>query len=373
MGSSREEDDATALLAANARELRTIARRMPRCLRVEAQDTDDVIQEAWLLARTSVTPLPRDEAGRCRWLAALLKVATREHLKKQRRREAREELLPMEELPPCAGGIDVEALCEMAEALWRCLPRLPEALRRMFRRVDIEGADVATVAEEEDISTAAAWKRLQRARVQMKAELDALDREGEQAGRCAMVLPLLASLMGFDRMILSAVVSVVPPPGGAVEAQDAQATEPPASVPPASGVHNVVLGAAIAATALALGSDAMTGGVRLTMARTMQPPMMVVVLPPTEAPRVSVPAAPCECTRGEQRPAARTTPVPALEFKDLASLVEAYAELHDEGKADRARRTIERDEQKRPDAPEKQARDDLRAAAERAAEVKRAP
>jgi hypothetical protein len=168
-------------------------------------------------------------------------------------------------------------------------------------------------------------------------------------------------------------VSAVPPPVGVVEAQDADATEPPASVPPSSGVHKVALGAAIVATILALGSDAMTGGVHPTMAHTMQPPMMVVVLPAPEAPpRVSVPAGPCDC-RGAERRAAAPPHVAAPEFKDLASLVEAYAELHDEGAADRARQTIERDTQKRPHATETRTRDALRAAAKRTAEGRHTP
>jgi hypothetical protein len=101
----------------------------------------------------------------------------------------------------------VEAFQDLCETLWRGLARLPAELRVVFKRVDIEAEDLATVARDEGITEALAWKRLLRAREQVRQEIDALS-----PGRSVVVLTRLASLTGMDRAIVAAVLSVVPPP-----------------------------------------------------------------------------------------------------------------------------------------------------------------
>jgi hypothetical protein len=236
-------------------------------------------------------------------------------------------------------------------------------------RVDVEGASIKTVAREEGINENAAHQRLDRARRALREEARTLDE------RCAMLLPFfLASLGDLDRGILSALLSVAPPPlaGTAADAMDPPAPE---SAPPKSGVRLVGLSVTVVATVLALGCDTRAlGEGRVATARraALSVPLQIIEQPsaPPEKGTAGAPALteaaqpqPSEArSLPSAGPAPGARPPASPEFKDLALLAEAYAELRD-GRPERARQAIEKDYRLRPSAPkaETQTRDQLAA------------
>jgi len=166
---SLAEDDASpdidALLNAHFAFIWRVFRRFG----LESADADDATQRVFMIASTKLEHI---EAGRERAFLYGIAVRVRSHALRAHRRR-REVLVDVIEASPAPGPApDVQI--ELAEArllLDELLGKLPDKLRRVLVLAEIEGLDVAAIAECEGVPVGTAASRLRLGRERFRALL----------------------------------------------------------------------------------------------------------------------------------------------------------------------------------------------------------
>lgn len=177
-----DEERFEALFAAHYDDVLRYAVR--RCR--SRQDAEDVVAETFAVAWRRLPDVPERDEARL-WLFGTARlVRLNQHRSDRRRHDLLRRL--HESLPPqWRRGPD----SDLAEShrIRRALEALPDADREVLQLHVWEDLAAHEIAVTLEISTAAVWKRLQRAREHLADALD--DEEGEQAGP-------IVSLVRFD-------------------------------------------------------------------------------------------------------------------------------------------------------------------------------
>jgi RNA polymerase sigma-70 factor, ECF subfamily len=165
-------------LDAFAEFMRTFERRVRAVLyRLldDARDVDEAVQDTFLQAWRNLDRF-RGDAAPYTWL---YRIAVNEALMRRRRKT-----LPTSELQETtvSGGEDAYAVADARAFLIERLRALPIEYRTAVVLRDIEGLSNEEVAHVLEISLAAAKSRIHRGRMQLRQELERLDRSGG-AGR----------------------------------------------------------------------------------------------------------------------------------------------------------------------------------------------
>lgn len=144
-------------------------------------DADDATQQVFMIASTK---LDRIEPRRERAFLYGIAVRVRSHARRAERRR-REVLVDVVEAP-AAPGPAPDAQVELAEArllLDELLAKLPDKLRRVLVLADIEGLEVAAIAECEGVPVGTAASRLRLGRERFRALLAKKTLQNSSGGR----------------------------------------------------------------------------------------------------------------------------------------------------------------------------------------------
>ncbi|MEM8710586.1 MAG: RNA polymerase sigma factor, partial [Planctomycetota bacterium] len=157
---------------------------LARTLTRDGADADDLVQEAWMAARSS--PPPRGGPNRP-WLATVLRRFHLQSLRSERRRDQRSRRAAKNEALPSTAELVERA--ELQRTLADCLLSLEDPYRTTLMLVAFEGVTTAEIAERDGVSVGIVRHRVRRAREMMRAKLMASD--GEDWSRwCAVLLPI---------------------------------------------------------------------------------------------------------------------------------------------------------------------------------------
>ncbi len=157
---------------------------LARTLTRDGADADDLVQEAWMAARTS--PPPRGSLNRP-WLGTVLRRFHLQALRSARRRDQRSRSAAKHEALP--GTAELVERAELQRTLSDCLLSLEDPYRTTLMLVAFEEVTTAEIAERDGVSVGIVRHRIRRAREMMRAKLMASD--GEDWSRwCAVLLPI---------------------------------------------------------------------------------------------------------------------------------------------------------------------------------------
>ena len=164
------EDDSSADIDALLREHFAFIWRVFRRLGLGAADADDATQQVFMIASTKLDQIePRRERAFLYGIA----VRVRSHARRAERRR-REVLVADVVEAPAAPGPTPDVQVELAEARLRLdelLAKLPDKLRRVIVLAEIEGLEVAAIAECEGVPIGTAASRLRLGRERFRALL----------------------------------------------------------------------------------------------------------------------------------------------------------------------------------------------------------
>lgn len=149
-------------------ETSTLAFRVAYAVLRQRQDAEDVAQDAFLRAHRAFRTL-RDRDRFRAWLVRTTWRLALDHLRRTRRREAREQRV--EEPAPCSPESAAIA-AERAATLWAAIDRLPDKLRLVVVLASIEGHEIRDVATLLALPEGTVKSRLFAARQQLKESLD---------------------------------------------------------------------------------------------------------------------------------------------------------------------------------------------------------
>lgn len=132
---------------------------------------DDIFQEAMIVAWKRLADYDRSRPFGP-WLRGIAHVLVMEHARKGRARPRTTDPQVLAELDQrfeALGRAPGDTFRERADVLWRCMAKLPEAMREAVDLVYLRGITLSAAAESLGSGREAFWKRVQRAR-QLLAE-----------------------------------------------------------------------------------------------------------------------------------------------------------------------------------------------------------
>ncbi|MCA8976492.1 MAG: RNA polymerase sigma factor, partial [Planctomycetes bacterium] len=158
-----------AEFAEHAPLLRSLARR----LAVDEAAADDLMQEAYVAARSGS---PRRIRDLLPWLATVLRIRAARHIRSDRRRRDREQVWAAE--PKSADTADIASKLEVGRRLLRHVDELGGDYRDVVFLRYYEGLEPRRIAARLGVPTATIKTRLARALARLRERLDADNPEG---------------------------------------------------------------------------------------------------------------------------------------------------------------------------------------------------
>jgi RNA polymerase sigma-70 factor (ECF subfamily) len=158
-------EDLEAEFEARLADSSTLAFRVAYSVLRQRQDAEDVAQDAFIKAHRSFAQL-RDRDRFRAWLVRMVWRMALDRRRGERRREAREQVVP--EAPAVPTTEDDLIAGERSAALWRAIDQLPEKLRVAIVLSAIDGHDVREVASLLGVPEGTVKSRLFLARKQLQ-------------------------------------------------------------------------------------------------------------------------------------------------------------------------------------------------------------
>ncbi len=163
-------------------------RGLARSLVADPGLADDIAQDAWLAA-DSAPPAHVESDGHLRaWLAVVVRNLVGKSARSVSRRRGREERAARPEA--IESTADLVARGAMHRDLTNCVMALDEPYRSTLLLRYLEGLPTAEIARRQEISPAAARKRLSRATEKLRTHLDA-DYDGDRSAWTMALIPLI--------------------------------------------------------------------------------------------------------------------------------------------------------------------------------------
>lgn len=158
-------EDLEAEFEARLADSSTLAFRVAYSVLRQRQDAEDVAQDAFIKAHRGFAQL-RDRDRFRAWLVRMVWRMALDRRRGDRRREAREQVVP--EAPTVPTSEDELIAGERSTALWRAIDQLPEKLRVAIVLSVIDGHDIREVASLLGVPEGTVKSRLFLARKQLQ-------------------------------------------------------------------------------------------------------------------------------------------------------------------------------------------------------------